>query len=48
MTALRCACMPQMEVLPHDKCIVVRDVVSAALPNCRLRLVTDRIGELLR
>ncbi|GAX77422.1 hypothetical protein CEUSTIGMA_g4867.t1 [Chlamydomonas eustigma] len=37
----------EMEVLPHGKALVCRDVLSAALPSCRFRLVADRIGELI-
>jgi len=36
----------ELEVLPCSKAIVCRELLSAAIPNCRFRLVADRVGEL--
>ncbi|KAF5834519.1 hypothetical protein DUNSADRAFT_8771 [Dunaliella salina] len=38
----------KLEVMPHLKCLVARELIAEALPACRLRLVANHIGQLLQ
>lgn len=39
---------PHAQVMPHLKCLVARDIITEALPACRLRLVANHIGPILQ